>query len=225
VQKRLLILVSLLLLVSGCKLDFVGDLYTSDLVDLANSNELKNINLPMEISYQVASCEQADETNRMISTYFLEHKNTGCSIGEDFMSYSKAQVSVPVLNDHEAFKKTNNSLIGFVSYLSEDKKYVYVDAAINSQLYKSLQNYVYNQTFQEISLADSNLSVRLNNDLNSAIIAIQSSFVNKEPIIFEKQYKLKRRELLIIKTSNVTTSHLEINLWTPILTIFNNQSL
>ena len=44
----------------------------------------------------------------MISTYFIEFKNTGCEIGEDFMSYATAQVSVPVVNNYDIF---NNSLI------------------------------------------------------------------------------------------------------------------
>ena len=226
IMRRLLVnkfisFVVLIIFLSGCKINFIGDLYTSDLLELAHSVDNKSFNLPMEIEYQVSACEDTDEVNRIISTYFISYKNTGCSVGDDFMSYAKAQVTVPVVNKYEVLNDFNNSLIGFVSYLSEDGTYVYVDASINAVLYESLQNYVYNETYQELSLTESNLIIRLNNDLNSATVEVQASFVNNEPIVFPTEYVLARRELLIIQSSNVATSFLEDNLWTPLFLIYN----
>ena len=219
-MKKFFVLISLITLLSGCKIDFTGDLYTSDLIDLANTTENKQFNLPMEVAYQVSDCE-SDESSRMISTYFIEFKNTGCAVGEDFMSYATAQVSVPVVNKYDIFNNSNDSLIGFVSYLSEDKTLVYVDAVTSAELFESLKNYVYNETFQELSLADSNLVIRLNNDLNKATIEVPPSFVNNEPIVFSTEYIMERRDLLIIQSSNVNSSFLEKNLWTPLF-ILNN---
>ena len=218
--KKTLILIVLILILTGCKIDFTGDLYTSDLIDLANTTENKQFNLPMEVAYQVSDCE-SDESSRMISTYFIEFKNTGCEIGEDFMSYATAQVSVPVVNNYDIFNNSNDSLIGFVSYLSEDKTLVYVDAVTSAELFESLKNYVYNETFQELSLADSNLVIRLNNDLNKATIEVPPSFVNNEPIVFSTEYIMERRDLLIIQSSDVNSSFLENNLWTPLFMLKN----
>jgi len=219
-NKKIIILISLVLMFSGCKIDFTGDLYTSDLIDLANTKENKKFSLPMEIAYQVSDCE-SDETSRMISTYFIEYKNTGCAVGEDFMSYARAQVSVPVVNNYDIFNDANDSLIGFVAYQSEDTKFVYVDAAISADLHQSLKNYIYNETFQELSLTDSNLIIRLNNDLNSATVEVPPSFVDNEPIVFATKYNMERRELLIIQASNVNSSFLENNLWTPLFMLEN----
>ena len=219
-MKKTLILIGLILILTGCKIDFTGDLYTSDLIDLANTTENKQFNLPMEVAYQVSDCE-SDESSRMISTYFIEFKNTGCEIGEDFMSYATAQVSVPVVNNYDIFNNANDSLIGFVSYLSEDKTLVYVDAVTSAELFESLKNYVYNETFQELSLADSNLVIRLNNDLNKATIEVPPSFVNNEPIVFSTEYIMERRDLLIIQSSDVNSSFLENNLWTPLFMLKN----
>ena len=219
--KKFLTSTILILILTGCKIDFTGDLYTSDLIDLANTTENKQFNLPMEVAYQVSDCE-SDESSRMISTYFIEFQNTGCAVGEDFMSYATAQVSVPVVNKYDIFNNSNDSLIGFVSYLSEDKTLVYVDAVTSAELFESLKNYVYNETFQELSLADSNLVIRLNNDLNKATIEVPPSFVNNEPIVFSTEYIMERRELLIIKSSDVNSSFLENNLWTPLFILKNN---
>ena len=220
-MKKLIIIASRFFL-CGCKIDFTGDLYTSDLINLANSKEEKIFNLPMEIAYQVTSCEGTDSVNRIISTYFIEYNNTGCDLGEDFMSYAKAQVTVPVVNSYDIFNNSGDSLIGFVTYLSEDNKYVYVDATINSTLYESLKDYVYNETLQELSLTESNLSIRLNNDLNSVTVQVQPSFVNSKPIVFATEYVLDRRELMIIEASNVNSAYLEQNLWTPLFLLINS---
>ena len=216
------LIIASLFFLCGCKIDFTGDLYTSDLINLANSKEEKIFNLPMEIAYQVTSCEGTDSVNRIISTYFIEYNNTGCDLGEDFMSYAKAQVTVPVVNSYDIFNNSGDSLIGFVSYLSEDNKYVYVDATINSTLYESLKDYVYNETLQELSLTESNLSIRLNNDLNSVTVQVQPSFVNSKPIVFATEYVLDRRELMIIEASNVNSAYLEQNLWTPLFLLINS---
>ena len=42
-KNKLLILISLTLFLSGCKIDFTGDLFTSDLIDLANTAENKQL--------------------------------------------------------------------------------------------------------------------------------------------------------------------------------------
>tara|TARA_B000000557_G_scaffold233349_1_gene207820 strand:- start:285 stop:743 length:459 start_codon:yes stop_codon:yes gene_type:complete len=151
----------------------------------------------------------------------MEYKNTGCSVGDDYMSYTVAQVSVPVVNNHKLFDVTGNSLIGFVSYLSDDGKKIYVDAIINSNLYESLKDYVYSETFSELSLSESNLAVKLNNDLDFSNISIPPSFVDGQPIVFEENYEMERRDLLTIKVSNVNTLYLEDNMWTPIFSMGN----
>ncbi len=220
-MKKILILLSSIFFLVSCKIDFVGDLYTSDLVVLANTNENKSFNLPMQISFQVAACEELDQVNRIISTYFIQYKNTGCSIGDDFMSYTIAQVSVPVVNSYEMFNSMDSSLIGFVSYLSDDSNEIYIDAVINSNSYESLKDYVYNESFQEMSLGDSILSVRLNNDLDSSIVEIPPSFVDSVPIVFPETYEMERRDLIIITVSNVNSLFLENNLWTPLFSMSN----
>ena len=119
--KKFLTLISLILILTGCKIDFTGDLYTSDLIDLANTTENKQFNLPMEVAYQVSDCE-SDESSRMISTYFVEFKNTGCEIGEDFMSYATAQVSVPVVNNYDILQRTKRKMCLCTGMLYNPKK-------------------------------------------------------------------------------------------------------
>ena len=64
---NLLICTLLCLVLTSCKIDFEGDLYTSDLLTIAE--EGGSINLPMEIKFQVSSCdEDLTDLNNKIST-------------------------------------------------------------------------------------------------------------------------------------------------------------
>ena len=53
-MKKTIICFLILFGLSSCKLDFVGDVYTSDLISIAEKGG--SINLPMEIKFQVTSC-------------------------------------------------------------------------------------------------------------------------------------------------------------------------
>ena len=215
-MKKLLILVFLLL--TSCKINFIADLYTSDLIDLANSGNPEIIRLPMEVEFQVADCEDLSDEKRIMSTYFSDFDFLGCDLNsEDFMSYARAKVTVPVTNGSD----TIGDLIGFRSYISDDQSFVYVDAIINNNLFEELKKYVYDQTFQDLKLSESKLIINLNNDLRNVTVWVMPSFVDNKPIAMEKKFELQKRQKLIIETSNVANAHLEKSSWTPILSIVN----
>ena len=86
---KLYFIIFILLCLSGCKIDFVGDIYTSDLISIAEKGG--SINLPMEISFQVTSCDDDNSSlNKKIGSYFVDYKQIDCGTGDDFMSYIKS---------------------------------------------------------------------------------------------------------------------------------------
>ena len=133
----------------------------------------------MEIEFQVASCEDLENEKRMMSTYFSDFEFVSCDLNsEDFMSYAKAKVSAPVTNTNNIPK----DLIGFHSYYSDNKSYIFLDAIINNSFLKQLKDYVYEQSFQELTLSDSKLKINLNNDVQSVKILVMPSFVDGKAI-------------------------------------------
>ena len=80
-MKKLLIITFLFL--TACKINFTADLYTSDLIELAKSNNPEIISLPMEIEFQVASCEDLNDEKRIMSTYFSDFEFLGCDINSE----------------------------------------------------------------------------------------------------------------------------------------------
>ena len=105
---RLFVYLFLTILLSGCKIDFNGDLFTADLIEVAKTG--KSVNLPMEIRFQVSSCdEDLTAFSNKISTFFIDYKQIECGTGDDFMSYITSNISVPVVNNKKEFEDQRDS--------------------------------------------------------------------------------------------------------------------
>ena len=158
-MKKTIICFLILFGLSSCKLDFVGDVYTSDLISIAEKGG--SINLPMEIRFQVSSCDD-DQTslNKKIGSYFIDYKQVDCGTGDDFMSYIKSKISVPITNNKQEFETQNKSLIGYLSTLNEETKKTEVYLVVNLQKLGSLSDYVESETFQKLSLVDGKFKIK-----------------------------------------------------------------
>lgn len=218
---KLYLIIFLFLFLSSCKIDFVGDIYTSDLISIAEKGG--SINLPMEISFQVTSCDDDNSSlNKKIGSYFVDYKQIDCGTGDDFMSYIKSKVSVPITNNQKEFETQNKSLVGYVSTLNEEEKKTEVYLVVNLQKLESLSDYVENETFQKLSLVDSKFKINLNNDIDNLKVAIYPSIVDGVPIVYPTFFDLNKREKITIENSNVSSMHLEIEGWTPLFYFNNN---
>ena len=98
---------------------------------------------------------------------------------------------------------------------------MYVYVAINENSFEELKEYVYNDTFQELSLSDSKFSVNFINDSGDTTVWIQSSFVDRKPIVYQTDFEIKKRDKMKIQLSDVVKLHLEENSWAPLLIIAN----
>lgn len=213
---KILLLLLIITSLSACKMDFNGDLYTSDLIKV--SKEGGTLNLPMEIKFQVTSCtENLSDLNQTLKSYFLEYNFINCKTSEDFTDYVTSKVKVPLTNNQDSFNKSNQSLIGYLSKRFEDDRRINVYLILNKSLFNNLSSYIENKTFQDLSFEESKFQLNLNNDLDKINVAVYPSYVDSKPIVWKSYYDLEKREIISIVSSNVHAAHLELNSWTPIL--------
>jgi len=213
---KILLLLLIIPSLSACKMDFNGDLYTSDLIKV--SKEGGTLNLPMEIKFQVTSCtESLSDLNQTLKSYFLEYNFINCKTSEDFTDYVTSKVKVPLTNNQDSFNKSNQSLIGYLSKRFEDDRRINVYLILNKSLFNNLSSYIENKTFQDLSFEESKFQLNLNNDLDKINVAVYPSYVDSKPIVWKSYYDLEKREIISIVSSNVHAAHLELNSWTPIL--------
>ena len=212
---RLFVYLFLTIILSGCKIDFNGDLFTADLIEVAKTG--KSVNLPMEIRFQVSSCdEDLTAFSNKISTFFIDYKQIECGTGDDFMSYITSNISVPVVNNKKEFEDQNKSLIGYWSGIFENRNKPDVFLIMNLDKLSSLSDFVEKETFQKLSLEEGKFEINLINDIDDAKISIYSSRVDGQPIVFETTFELKKRDKITIESSNITSGHLEKYGWAPL---------
>ena len=212
---RLFVYLLLTILLSGCKIDFNGDLFTADLIEVAKTG--KSVNLPMEIRFQVSSCdEDLTAFSNKISTFFIDYKQIECGTGDDFMSYITSNISVPVVNNKKEFEDQNKSLIGYWSGIFENRNKPDVFLIMNLDKLSSLSDFVEKETFQKLSLEEGKFEINLINDIDDAKISIYSSRVDGQPIVFETTFELKKRDKITIESSNIPSDHLEKYGWAPL---------
>ena len=212
---RLFVYLLFTILLSGCKIDFNGDLFTADLIEVAKTG--KSVNLPMEIRFQVSSCdEDLTAFSNKISTFFIDYKQIECGTGDDFMSYITSNISVPVVNNKKEFEDQNKSLIGYWSGIFENRNKPDVFLIMNLDKLSSLSDFVEKETFQKLSLEEGKFEINLINDIDDAKISIYSSRVDGQPIVFETTFELKKRKKITIESSNITSHHLEKYGWAPL---------
>ena len=199
-------------LIAGCKIDFEGDVYTSDLIGVHESQT--SINIPMQVSFQVSACdEDLDDLHMTLSNYFIDYQFMTCETGNDFMTYATSKVKVPVTFSQDHFDSTY-SLVGYLIQEFDDGVYVFM--TLNNTQFDSLNNYVENETFQSLSLEESKFFIKIYNDMDYVSINVFPSFVDGVPIIYETNYEISKRETLNVVSSQVGAAHLEYNGWSPI---------
>jgi hypothetical protein len=212
---NLIILFPILVFITACKIDFNGDLYTSDLIDVAENGSEST--LPMEVGFQVSSCEDdLTSFHNTLSGYFIDYNFLKCGYGDDFMSYVTSRVQVPLTNDQDSFNKLNNSLVGYLSTKYDNSENIYVYLILNTNLFSNLSDFVETETFSPLSLEEGKFIVNLNNDINDVSVDVYPSYVDSKPIVMTTNYKLTKREMISISNSNVSSAHLQKNSWTPI---------
>ena len=217
-SKNFIIIFLSMLALTACKIDFYGELFTSDLIKVSEENS--KINLPMEIKFQVTSCsEDLSDLNQTLGGYFSDYKFLNCKAGDDFLDYVTSRVQVPVTKDQESFNKANQSLVGYLAKPTEDKSKIYVYLILNKDLFNNLSSYIENKTFQDLSLRESKFNINLNNDIDDLTVVVFPSYVDSKPIVWATDFNLKKREKISIMSSNVNASHLQLNTWTPIFYI------
>ena len=217
--KALLFIAIIITSLSACKIDFEGDIYTSDLIDVLENKE--QIDIPMLVNFQVSSCdEDLYDLHNTLSDYFIEYSYVGCDAGNDFMSYVTSRVRVPINSSQEDFENTD-SLIGYLVQEFDDGIYIYT--MLNKLSFDMLSNYVESQTFQSLDLSESGLIVNVHNDLQYLNISVFPGFVEGNPTVYVEHYEMEKRDILTILNSDASAAHLQQYGWSPIFYIQNNE--
>lgn len=210
----LLGLVTIMLLVSGCKANLLVELYSSDLrsVDTAKTG----LTTPAIMEFQIPSADECDKYAAQIVALMKEvvqhFKPQGC-LTRELESFLKAEVQSPIVPNMSSWEESG-ALVGVVV----DKGSVVV--TLNRSKFEVLNTRMQGEYLRTLNLADSTVTVIVNNDeRETQKYETRGALVNGEPIYHEgKDIEVPRRGKAKIELSNVGSAFLAKNGYAPVVT-------
>ena len=199
---------TLVLFLVGCKTDVTIEVFSSDLRAVSTENRA-DMMTPMTMAIEIPSTDKCDEYGARIADVMkgLVHDFApqGCKRnGMD--SRLLAAFQVPLKPSMEAWKKAP-SLFGVT--VGDAESAIRVAVVLSLEKYDLLTKRMRAEFHQRINLAESKVTVVLNNDERTPLtIYTGGVFLNKDPVHAGREFNLKRRGKAVIELSNVSSAFL-----------------
>ena len=205
---KLIASAAVLILAVGCKINLTADIYSSDLRDVAAGTV--GLTAPATMAFQVPGADDCAEHTIKITelmTGIMPITPRGCESVE-MESFLLADIQVPVLNSEKAWIDSD-ALFGLLVNKLTDSEDIGVLVAMNVEKYGLLAQRTSEKFHQRINLAESRVTLILNNDQRSTLsFSTKEVFVNAEPAHGVHEHELARRHKAELRLSNVATAYL-----------------
>jgi len=212
--KKILVFITVLFLLSSCRLEIDGEIYVADIVDVGE--EKGDLNTPMNLSFEMSSEDKCNQDKEKISNilknYFINFVAKDC-YREDFNAYLRIGADIPIIRDpvpnDGQVSVSDKSVISFAVVKGENEELSYYTSyiALNNQLFDSISQEIKKNYYQTLKLNKTKIELAINNDgRDTEEVRFASSFVNGKPVVFPRNFLIERRQKIDFLGSNVTTA-------------------
>ncbi len=224
-MKSIKFLISGLLFVivlSGCKIDFTGKIFLSDIARLASTpgKELTTTGIIKLQMASVPSCEEEKENiSAQLNQFFLEFVPKSC---ENFKmeSFLTGSIKIPLLSSITGWEKKTPSVFALRVQYSKKIGGIDLDLLLNQGQFRKLSSHLGNNFFKQLDLKESALTLEIENDQGSPRLLLASDiFLNDDPLLGEEAFQIAARETAKIGLSDVRREHLSRFGWAPVLSL------
>jgi len=205
-MKKLALCFSLMFLFA-CEISVNTEMYVSDIIDYMNKkSEKKELFLNCAVDFQISSEDEynkePEKYHNMISRIVYEAKEPVIT-KKDMNTYLSAKGKIYFSKDqNDTENPADKSLIYFTC--DEDEKYISIYFNFENSKYNELNYTVKENTFQDIELKDFHIRIEIQNDMaEPREILVYSSYVNNEPVLYNKLFKIDKREKLGIDITTI----------------------
>ena len=228
---RILIFITVLFLLTSCKLELDGEIYVADVIDVGDGKG--TLNTPMNLSFEMSSenkCnEDKTEISNILKNYFINFVAKDC-YSEDFNSFLRIGADIPIIKDPVSgdgqVDVSDKSVVSFAVVKGENEQLTYYTSyiALNSQLFESISKQIKDKFYQTLKLNKTKIELAINNDGREAEeVRFASSFVNGKPVVFPQNFKIERRQKIDFLGSDVTTAAFDQDKLAYIFTVIKDK--
>jgi len=205
----IILAVSLLIILISCNIEFTGEAYVQDLIDVAtNPNEI--LYTIAKFAFESPGSDNQQQLIEFMKNNFREAKNFHTeSKGMD--TFIVSDIKVPVLSLAQISKLKGDDLLAIV--VSPEKVSILrFGLYMDNQKFGKIQDYVKEEYWQTLSTSDFSISLRINNDARTiAKLILADVYVDQKPILFTQDFILSRRDTVTIRFSDVLRDYIHEN--------------
>jgi len=202
-------MVSLLIILISCNIEFTGEVYIQDLIDVASN--------PNEVLYTIAKfafeSPGSDNQQQLIDfmkTNFREAKNFHTE-SKGMNTFIVSDIKVPLLSLAQISKLKGDDLLAIV-VSPEKESILQFGLYMDNQKFTKIQDYVKEEYWQTLSVSDFSISLRINNDIRTnAKLVLANVYADQKPILFTQDFMLSRRDTITIRFSDVLRDYIHEN--------------
>ncbi len=196
----------------SCGIGFSCDLYVKDIVDISfGVNDI----LYTDAMFAIQISEENEKLEDFVRQNFRDVQNLRVEEDEDYNMYLVFDSKVPVVSLDNISKLEDKDLFAIVTQkiINESiEKEVQFGLFMNKDKFADIQNYIEEEFYSTISMSDLHLFIDLyNNFLPNLKISLNAIYVNDEPIIYPKDFVLKKDEKMELKLSDVIKDYIYKN--------------
>ena len=228
---RILVFITVLFLLTSCKLELDGEIYVADVIDVGEGKG--TLNTPMNLSFEMSSENKCNEDKEKISNilnnYFINFVAKDC-YSEDFNSFLRVGADIPIIKDpvpgDGQVDVSDKSVISFAVVKGENEQLMYYSTyiALNNQLFELISKEINDKFYQTLKLNKTKIELAINNDGREAEeLRFASSFVNGKPVVFPQNFKIERRQKIDFLGSDVTTAAFDQNKLAYVFMVIRNK--
>ncbi len=200
--KRLLLYLAITLLfvmLTACKTDITMNLYVRDIVDVAIGETIVAHGV---LKLEHPGSELDDTIISIIKKGFPEASNFGVE-QDGFDSFIIADIEVPVVTTaHQALDYPDSMFVIVSGAISHNEANLIL--IFSREVFSDLNDAVYKEYFQRLSVDDMTITVSIHNDLRyDVLFELMSVYANRVPIPFADTKTLVPRQNLEIRLSDV----------------------
>ena len=196
----LFIIITIFMILGGCKLDTYVELYVGDILDAFQEELSTQGKLKAYITSEKQCNENKDKIIKIISRYMGDLKDEGCQ-SKGMNSFLVLGVSYPVTS------KEQKSV--FSIFVSGNESAATISLKLNRDQYDRLNAEIEKEFNDGIDLDESKIEIKLVNDQRKPVEMISSSiFIDNKPVL-NAMLKLGKRKSVDIKFSNVHSAHFD----------------
>ena len=221
-MKKLMFVVAILvIIVTGCKLDMISEIYVTDLIEVVTGEA--RLTTPTTISFEIPSAEECNKYSSQVMTVMRgmmrEFTPKECK-NVDMNSYLIAEAKLPFVHDSSTWNQAD-SLFGIL--VTASGRDLAMTLRMNKQKYNTVNQRMKDEFHQALNLTDSKITLVLINDEREPIeYHAQAAFINNRPIVKSESFRLERRQKATIRLSNVSAAYLAMHGSVPFLTLTVN---